>query len=163
MLSKNKLMSSHTARRLDSRSADEECVLALEKTTPRNPPQQKLYFVCVPHTVCHYWRNFAAESSATDFSLCQAWSSHVCQYQPWSTMISPLKSGSIYAVLDNIFSGIATNTSWSARGFFPLAFLIFSLSLVILVWTRTHSSNQPEEQVSALIDILPPFTNRFLQ
>ena len=63
--------------------------------------------------VCH-WRNFAAESSATDFSLCQAWSSRVCQYQPWSTMISPLKSGSIYAVLDNIFSGVVTNTSWSA-------------------------------------------------
>ena len=53
MLSKNNLMLSPTARRLDSRLADEECVLALEKTTPRNPPQQNLYFVCVPHTVCH--------------------------------------------------------------------------------------------------------------
>ena len=114
MLSKNNLMLSPTARRLDSRLADEECVLATEKTTPCNPPQQNLYFVCVPHTVCHYWRNFAAESSATDFSLCQAWSSRVCQYQPWSTMISPLKSGSISAVLDNIFSGVVTNTSWSA-------------------------------------------------
>ena len=41
-------MLSLTARRLDSRLADEECVLALEKTTPRNPPQQSLYFVCVP-------------------------------------------------------------------------------------------------------------------
>ena len=160
MLSKNNLMLSPTARRLDSRLADEECVLALEKTTPRNPPQQNLYFVfCATHCVPLRWRNFAAESSATDFSLCQAWSSRVCQYQPWywSTMISPLKSGSIYAVLDNICSLIGN------RGFFPLAFLIFSLSLVILVWTRTHSSNQPEEQVSALIDILPPFTSRFLQ
>ena len=45
-------MLSPTARRLASRLADEECVLALEKTTPRNPPQQSLYFVWVPHTVC---------------------------------------------------------------------------------------------------------------
>ena len=63
-------MLSPTARRLDSRLADEECVLALEKTTPRNPPQQSLYFVCAPHTVCHCTGETSLRNRAQQISHC---------------------------------------------------------------------------------------------
>ena len=70
ILSKNKLMLSLTARRLDSRLADEECVLALEKTTPRNPPQQKLYFLCVCHTLCATTGETSLRNRAQQISHC---------------------------------------------------------------------------------------------
>ena len=83
ILSKNKLMLSLTARRLDSRLADEECVLALEKTTPRNPPQQNLYFVCV----CHCTGETSLRNRAQQISHCvkrgALASANINHDQPW--------------------------------------------------------------------------------
>ena len=64
-------MLSPTARRLDSRLADEECVLALEKTTPRNPPQQNLYFVfCATHCVPLHTGETSLRNRAQQISHC---------------------------------------------------------------------------------------------